>query len=437
MTTSAPRRILVIGSGAREHAIARRLARCEGVEALWVAPGNGGTERPFAGARVPIGRAALAPKAPEIVAFCRQFAVDFVIVGPEAPLVLGLADELSAAGLVVFGPSRAAARLEASKAFLKGFAARHRIPTAAFDVVTTFDDAARVIRERGAPIVVKADGLCAGKGVVVATSEAEALDAARAMLVDGVFGDAGRTVILEACLTGVEVSLLALSDGERFVVLPPARDHKRAYDGDRGPNTGGMGVIAPVAELDPALLARVEREILRPTIDGMRAEGAPFRGVLFAGLMLTADGPMLLEHNVRFGDPECEALMELWEGDVARALHAAATGALQPELVRFSDRHACVVVIAAAGYPSAPRAGDPIGGLDAAEAMPGVSVLHAGTALRDGVSITAGGRVLAIAGVGDTPREARERAYAAVDHVAIDGAFHRRDIGLIDPAKRG
>jgi phosphoribosylamine--glycine ligase len=331
----------------------------------------------------------------------------------------------------------AAAQLEGSKAFLKHFAARHGIPTAPFDVVTRFEDAERVIRARGAPIVVKADGLCAGKGVVVASSVDEALDAARAMLVDGLFGDAGRTVVLEACLVGVEVSLLALSDGERLVVMPPARDHKRAYDGDKGPNTGGMGVIAPISDLDAETLARIEREILRPTIAGMAAEGAPFRGVLFAGLMLTADGPMLLEHNVRFGDPECEALMELWEGDVVAALHGAATGALDPSAVRFSSRHACVVVVAAAGYPTAPRAGDAITGLEAAEALADVSVLHAGTALRDGALVTAGGRVLAVTGVGDSARDARERAYAAVAHIKIDGAFHRRDIGLSNPPAEG
>lgn len=434
MTTSSPRKVLILGSGAREHALARRIARCDGVVAVWVGPGNGGTERPFAPSGASVRRAKLSNKAPEIIEFCRENAVDLVVVGPELPLVEGLVDVLTGAGLVVFGPSRAAARLEASKAFLKHFAARHGIPTAPFDVVTTFEDAERVIRARGAPIVVKADGLCAGKGVVVAGTVDEALEAARAMLVDGVFGDAGRTVVLEACLVGVEASLLALSDGERLVVMPPARDHKRAYDGDKGPNTGGMGVIAPVPDLDAEVLARIERAILRPTIAGMAAEGAPFRGVLFAGLMLTAEGPMLLEHNVRFGDPECEALMELWEGDVVAALHGAATGALDPELVRFSSRHACVVVVAAAGYPMAPRAGDRITGLEAAEALPGVSVLHAGTALRGDELVTAGGRVLAVTGVGDTAGDARARAYAAVAHIAIDGAFHRRDIGLSNPS---
>jgi phosphoribosylamine--glycine ligase len=397
------------------------------VEQVIVAPGHAGLGE----GEGPIRRAALAGAGHDaVVELSLRERASLVVVGPEAPLCAGLVDALEAAGLRAFGPSAAAARLEGSKAFLKRFAARHGIPTAACAIVTSYDEAERVIRERGAPIVVKADGLCAGKGVVVADTVAEALDAAREMLVERRFGDAGATVVLEERLCGEEASVHAITDGERLVVLPAARDHKRIGEGDTGPNTGGMGVIAPTPRVTPELAAKIEARILRPTIDGMRGEGAPFRGVLFAGIMITPDGePMLLEHNVRFGDPECEALMELLDGDVAALCDSAARGALDPAAVSVAPRHAVVVVLAAAGYPAAPRAGDAITGVAEAEALEGVTVHHAGTAARDGRLVTAGGRVLAVTARGASLAEARERAYRAADRIHFEGKQLRRDLG--------
>ncbi|WP_437634749.1 phosphoribosylamine--glycine ligase [Sorangium sp. So ce854] len=427
------RRILVLGSGGREHALARAFARSPSVAEVVVAPGNAGTRAEGGAGRAPIRRADLASIAPdEVTRLAARERVDLVVVGPEAPLCAGVADALAAAGVAVFGPSREAARLEGSKAFLKEFAARHGIPTAPFQIARSFDEAARIIRERGAPIVVKADGLCAGKGVVVAATVDEALAAAKDMLVDRRFGDAGATVILEDAIQGEEASLHAISDGQEIFVLPAARDHKRVGEGDTGPNTGGMGAFAPSARVTPALAARVEREILRPTIDGMRAEGRPFRGVLFAGLMITPAGdPVLLEHNVRFGDPECEALMELLEGDVAELCASAAAGALDAGAARVAPgRHALTVVLAARGYPTAPVTGDVIRGLDAAAAVEGAFVNHAGTTERDGAIITAGGRVLAVTASGGSLAEARERAFRAAGEIDFDGKVLRRDIGV-------
>ena len=427
------RKVLLLGGGGREHALARSLARSPSVGEVVVAPGNGGTHAAATETLAVIRRlpfTALTDPA-AVTALAKAERADLVIVGPEAPLCAGVVDGLAAAGVLAFGPSRAAAALEGSKAFLKRFAARHGIPTAPFHVTDALADAEAFVRGRGERTVVKADGLCAGKGVVVAANDDEALAAVRAMLGERVFGEAGATVVLEDRIAGEEASVLAITDGERLLVLPPARDHKRIFDGDRGPNTGGMGVVAPTARLEPALLARIEREILRPTLDGMRAEGAPFRGVLFAGIMVTPAGdPMLLEHNVRFGDPECEALLALLDGDLGDLCASVAAGALDPRAVEVAQgRHAAVVVMAAAGYPAAPRTGDVIEGIAAAERLEGVVVHHAGTALRDGALVTAGGRVLAVTATGGSAVEARRRAYAGVDAIRFEGAQVRRDIG--------
>ena len=429
--------MLVLGSGAREHALARALARAASVAEVVVAPGNPGMTEQRPGA-APVRRGALeAGLSPaSVVALALRERADLVVVGPEAPLVAGVVDALEDAGLLAFGPRRDAAMLEGSKAFLKRFATRHGIPTAPYAIVTTFAEAEAVIRRRGAPIVIKADGLCAGKGVVVASTTAEALEAAREMLEERRFGEAGATVVIEDLIPGVEASVLAVSDGERLFVLPPARDHKRLSDGDAGLNTGGMGAFAPVPHgadgLSPELLARIERTILRPTLEGMHAEGRPFRGVLFAGVMITPAGePFLLEHNVRFGDPECEVLLALLDGDVAELLASAARGALDASAMAIDPgRHALTVILAAAGYPAAPRTGDPIRGVARAEEIEGVLVHHAGTAERDGELVTAGGRVLAVTATGASRAEARARAYRAVDEISFAGMHYRRDIGV-------
>jgi len=431
-TALTKKKLLVLGSGAREHALASRLARSSSVAEVLVAPGNAGVERPAEEQSAPIRRVAEAKlDPPSVVELAKREGVNLVVVGPEAPLCAGVADALAAEGILVFGPSARAAELEGSKAFMKQFAARHGIPTAPFVIVTDIEAAEAEIRRRGAPIVVKADGLCAGKGVVVAATVDEAIEAARAMLVERRFGDAGSSVILEDVVPGEEASVHAVTDGTRLLVLPAARDHKRAFDGDKGPNTGGMGVFAPSPHVGRELSERVEREILRPTIDGMREEGRPFRGVLFAGLMITPAGdPILLEHNVRFGDPECEALVSLLDGDLAEMCASVARGELDAESVRVApSRAAVVVVLAAGGYPDAPRVGHVIRGLEAASAVPGITVYHAGTRLEAGEIVTAGGRVLAVTAVGASIAEARAQAYEAAGAISFEGAQYRTDIG--------
>jgi phosphoribosylamine--glycine ligase len=415
----------VVGSGGREHALALGLLEAESVAEVLVTPGNAGTQK---------APPRLAPKTLRSVAgtpaeIGRREGVDLVVIGPEAPLCAGLTDELSAAGLTVFGPTRAAARLEGSKAFMKDFAVRHGIATARHAVVrapSELDDALRRFPE---PPVVKADGLCAGKGVVVASSQAEALTAARGMLSGESFGAAGTTVVLEERIEGSELSLHALSDGERFVLLPAAQDHKRLRDGDQGPNTGGMGTYAPAPLAAPELVARARSAIFEPALRGMSAEGHPFRGVLFAGIMVRPTGELvLLEFNVRFGDPETQVMLATLDGDLGDALDAAARGVLEPAALAPAARHAACIVLAAHGYPEKPRAGDVIHGLDAADALEGVSVLHAGTALRGDAVVTAGGRVLGVRASAPTLADARSRAYAAVSKIQFEGMQFRHDI---------
>jgi phosphoribosylamine--glycine ligase len=416
-------RVLVVGSGAREHALCARIAASPLVRAVLCAPGNAGIADAFA------VRPIAADDLDGLVALCLAERVDLVVPGPEAPLVAGLADRLLDANIPCFGPVAAAARLEGSKGFSKDFMARHQIPTAAY---ARFDELARAedyVRAVGHRVVVKADGLAAGKGVTVCDDVDQALDALTRTLRDGAFGDAGRSVVVEERLEGPEVSLHVICDGERYAVLGVAQDHKRLGDGDTGPNTGGMGAYSPVPAWTPALEARAIREVVEPTLRGIAREGSPFRGVLFVGLMLTPDGPRVLEYNVRFGDPECAVLLARIDGDIVPWLLGCAKGALDASTVRHRDVAAVGVVIAAEGYPDAPRRGAPVSGLDRAAQTPGVQVLHAGTR-RDGTRwVTAGGRVLLLVAAAPTFREARASAYAAVDAVELPGAQVRRDIG--------
>ena len=417
-------KVLVVGAGGREHALCWSLAASPLVSALYCAPGSDA-----------IGQEArCVPLALDdldgLVGFARDHAIDLVVPGPELPLVLGLVDRLAAAGIKAFGPSAAAARLEGSKAFAKEFCARHGIPTAPHRTFTK-DEAAAArdhVRARGAPIVVKADGLAAGKGVTVAATVDEALGALEEAF-GGAFGAAGERVVVEDCLVGEEVSLFALADGEHLVGFGTAQDHKRAGDGDTGPNTGGMGAYAPAPCLTPELTERAMAEIMRPAVAGMAAEGTPYRGVLYAGLMLTADGPQLLEFNVRFGDPECQVLLVRLMTDLGQLLLGAAEGMLGHMDLRWYPEPAITVVMAAEGYPGDYTKGSVIRGLDEAAALEGVTIFHAGTRVVGGEVLANGGRVLDVTATGPTLAEAHARAYAAIDRIDWPEGFCRRDIG--------
>jgi len=413
--------VLLIGSGGREHALAWKLRQSPRLGRLFCAPGNPGIAEEADIAALAIDDHGA------VASFCRDHAIGLVVVGPEGPLVAGLADHLRALGIAVFGPSAAAARLEGSKGFTKEFCARHAIPTAAFGRFATAAGAANHIRAVGAPIVVKADGLAAGKGVTVAQTVEEALAAVDACF-DGAFGAAGAEVVVEEFLDGEEASFFCLCDGTTALPFGTAQDHKRVGDGDAGPNTGGMGAYSPAPVLDEATIERVMAEIVRPTLAGMAAEGAPFSGVLYAGLMLTAEGPKLIEYNVRFGDPECQVLMMRLASDLLDLLEAAARGRLAGQAAAWHDGFALTVVMAAQGYPGTPRAGTPIGGLIKAEST-GARVFHAGTALDDGRLVARGGRVLNVTALGATAAAAQAAAYRAVDCIAWPGGFCRRDIG--------
>jgi phosphoribosylamine--glycine ligase len=417
-------KVLVVGSGGREHALCWAIAASPLLTKLWCAPGNPGIAE--VAECLPIG----ALDIPALVAFAKREAVDLVVVGPEAPLTAGLADACAEAGLRCFGPRAAAARLEGSKAFFKEVANAAGAPTAAHAVFEDADAARAHIRSRGAPIVVKADGLAAGKGVVVAMSEAEALAAVTDMMEGGLHGAAGRRVVIEEFLAGEEISFFALCDGTTAVPLGAAQDHKRAFDGDAGPNTGGMGAYSPPPAWTPDLETQVMATCIQPVLAEMARRGAPFQGVLFAGLMLTEAGPKLLEFNTRFGDPECQALMLRLRSDLLPALLAATQGELAMFDLRWEKLASILVVMAADGYPEAPRTGSEIRGLEAAAQVPDVTIFHAGTARReDGALVAAGGRVLGIGAVGATLAEARAAAYAAIGKVDWPGGFCRRDIG--------
>jgi phosphoribosylamine--glycine ligase len=417
-------KILVIGSGGREHALAWAIAASPLVDRLYCAPGNAGIAEDAECVSI------AASDTPGIIAFCKRAAVDFVVVGPEAPLVGGLVDALEGAGIAAFGPSAAAAVLEGSKGFMKDLCAREEIPTAWYRRFRDSAAAKTYIAQQGAPIVVKTDGLAAGKGVVVAADLAEANAAVDAALGEGRFGAAGAEIIVEECLIGEEASFFALVDGTSALPLAAAQDHKRVGDGDTGPNTGGMGAYSPAPMVTAAVEGTVMERIILPTVRAMQRDGRPFKGVLYAGLMLTGEGPKLLEYNVRFGDPECQALMMRLKSDLLPALIAAREGNLKDVDLRWYDEAALCVVLAARGYPDNPLRGTEIGGLDRAASDPDVKIFHAGTR-RDGERLIAdGGRVLGVTARGDDLTAAREHAYRAVDLIDWPEGFCRRDIGL-------
>ncbi len=422
---AALRKVMVVGSGGREHALAWRLLESDSVGEVLVNPGNAGTARPPRSLEKVLRNVSGDP-----VELAQVERCDLVVVGPEAPLVEGLVDRLEAAGILAFGPSAAAARLEGSKVYMKEFAQRHGLRTARHLRVGTVLEAEQALASFETPPVVKADGLCAGKGVVVAESHDEARQAVRAMLEEQRFGAAGATVVIEEQLAGAEASMHAISDGERLIVLPSSQDHKRIFAGDQGPNTGGMGAYSPAPLVTAELRERIVREVFEPAVNGMQRDGVPYRGVLYAGLMITPAGePYLLEFNVRFGDPETQVLMAGFDGDLAEALAAAARGRLDPGLLVPTNRHVMCVVLAAEGYPASPSRGDVVTGLDEVETLEGVRVYHAGTRVQDGSVVTAGGRVLGVTASGETLQQARDRAYQAADGIRFSGMQLRRDIG--------
>lgn len=416
-------KVLVVGSGGREHALCWKLAQSPRVSEVVCAPGNPGIE---SCARL---TAVAADDVPGLVELAKKERVDLVVVGPEKPLSLGLADALAAAGIACFGPSKAAAEIEASKAFAKGVMERAKIPTAAFGVFDDPSQAKAFASKYGGKVAVKADGLAAGKGVVVCSTTAESDAAIDEMMVARAFGQAGARVVIEEKLEGEEASVIALVDGRRIAVLAPAQDHKRIFDGDKGPNTGGMGAYSPTPAVDDSMLERVRREVLEPAVRQLASEGRPFVGALYAGLMLTADGPKVIEFNARLGDPETQPILMRLESDLFEALLAAAKGDLSGAELRFSPEPALTVVIAAEGYPGAVRTGDRIEGLEDVPATDRLVVFHAGTAKKDGSIVTAGGRVLGVTARGSSVAEARERAYEACDKIRFPGLQLRKDIG--------
>jgi len=417
--------VLVIGSGGREHALAWKAAQSPRADKVFVAPGNAGTAR-----EPKLENAAVAADdIPALIQFARDNGVGLTIIGPEAPLVDGIVDAFAEAGLRCFGPSKAAAQLEGSKAFTKDFLARHNIPTAAYGNFTDPDEAIAYIREQGAPIVVKADGLAAGKGVILAENEEQAIDAVKDMLAGNAFGEAGHRVVVEEFLQGEEASFIAMVDGEHILPMASSQDHKAACDGDTGPNTGGMGAYSPAPVVTAEIHDRIMQEVMEPTVRGMAAEGHPYTGFLYAGVMIAPDGtPKVLEYNCRFGDPETQPIMMRLRSDLVELCLTALDGGLDSATADWDPRAALGVVLAAGGYPGSYRKGDAIAGLDAAE-QPDSKVFHAGTAEKDGQIVTTGGRVLCATALGDTVAQAQQRAYAVVDTIRWDDMYYRKDIG--------
>lgn len=418
-------KVLVIGSGGREHALAWKIAQSSKVDEVLVAPGNAGTATAYKCRNVPVG----ATEIDRLVELVRSEGVALTVVGPEAPLVAGVVDRFRSEGLRIFGPTAAAAQLEGSKAFAKDFLARHGIPTAHYAVFTDVVQALAHVRQKGAPIVIKADGLAAGKGVIVAMTLAEAEAAIHDMLAANAFGAAGARVVVEEFLDGEEASFISMVDGRTALPMATSQDHKRVGDGDTGPNTGGMGAYSPAPVVTPEVHARVMREIVNPTVQGMMADGVPFTGFLYAGLMIDRDGsPKVIEFNVRFGDPETQPVMLRLRSDLVDLVEAAIAGKLEGVQADWDPRPSLGVVMAAANYPDTPRTGDPINQWDVPD-VPDTQVFHAGTRLVDGQVVTAGGRVLCVCALGDSVAEAQRTAYSAVAGISWAGEFHRHDIG--------
>ena len=417
------KRVLVMGSGGREHALAWKLSQSPQIEKIYAAPGNSGT------AQVGENVAIVAEDVEKLVEFAKTNQIDFTIVGPDDALAAGVVDVFQKAGLKIFGPPAAAARLESSKAFAKEFMRRHGIPTADYREFTDCAEALEFCRSAKYPLVVKADGLALGKGVIIAQNLAEAEGAVRMCLEDGAFGAAGKRIVVEEFLEGVECSIHALVDGSSYLLLPDCRDHKKAFDGNTGPNTGGMGTISPAGSVDEALRARICREVLDPFLVGIQKDGIAFRGMLFPGLMLTAEGPKVLEFNCRWGDPETQVLVRRLSSDLLPLLEATADGTLAKESPEWDARVAVCVILASGGYPGSYEKGQVISGLDAAGELEGVKIFHAGAKVVDGQIVTNGGRVLGVTALGSNLDEARRQGYLAADRIFFDGIQRRNDIG--------
>ncbi|MDD3312075.1 phosphoribosylamine--glycine ligase [Pseudodesulfovibrio sp.] len=415
-------KILVVGGGGREHALCWKLSQSPKVEKILCAPGNGGTAQ--IGENIPVKDDDI----PGLVALAKREAVDLVVAGPELPLVLGLANALAGEHIPCFGPSAYAANLEGSKAFSKNVMAEAGVPTSPFRVFDEYEPAVAFIKEKGAPIVVKADGLAAGKGVVVAATVEEALDAVHDMMVKKSFGSAGKRVVVEETLKGEEASFIAFCDGTHYALLPSSQDHKAVYEGDTGPNTGGMGAYSPAPILPEEKYAETAEMCIRPILRHLAAKGEPFKGILYAGLMYTENGPSVLEYNVRFGDPECQPLLMRLTTDLVDVMLACIDGTLDQIEVTSTPQTACGVVMAAKGYPGSYPKGMAITGLDQADALPGVKVFQAGTRLEDGRVVSSGGRILCVTALGDTLRDAQKRAYEAVEKIHYENSYYRRDI---------
>jgi phosphoribosylamine--glycine ligase len=429
----AKKSVLIIGSGGREHALAWKIAQSSHVSKLYIAPGNAGTVWPAADGRASAENINIGVEDfKALLAFARENDIGLTVAGPEVPLANGIVDLFHSAELPIFGPTKAAAQLESSKAFAKAFMAEHNIPTANYQTFTDYEYARDYVEQQRGPLVIKASGLAAGKGVLMCPDTAEATAALQYIMLDRQFGPAGNEVVVEECLAGPELSILALTDGKTVVSLSPARDHKRIFDNDEGPNTGGMGAFAPVPDVEYELLERIHKTILQPVVDGMADGGMLYQGVLFAGLMLTHDGPKVLEFNCRFGDPETQVVLPLLASDLVEIMMACIEGRLDETAVHKHPGFCTTVVMASEGYPDSYPKGLEIRGVEDANALDGVSVFHAGTAEKDGRLVTNGGRVLAVSATGHSLHKALNQAYQAVDRIHFKGAHYRKDIGRVN-----